>query len=50
MSEWKRHIVDNGYNADWKCKKCGYIVKTDFPPVECPKCKKESETENEADN
>lgn len=50
MSEWKRRIVDGGYNADWKCKKCGYIVMTDFPPRYCPKCeidnrKKEGEAE-----
>ena len=37
-SNWKRHIVDNGYNADWKCTKCGYVCKLDFPPMECPKC------------
>lgn len=37
-SNWKRHIVDNGYNADWKCKKCGYISKLEYPPTECPKC------------
>lgn len=37
-SNWRRHIVDNGYNADWICKNCGYVVKTDYPPMECPKC------------
>lgn len=35
---WKRHIVDSGFNADWKCTKCGYICKLDFPPEVCPKC------------
>ena len=35
---WKRRIVDDGYNADWKCSKCGYICKLDFPPEVCPKC------------
>jgi hypothetical protein len=37
-SNWRRHIVDNGFNADWICKDCGYVVKTDYPPMECPKC------------
>ena len=51
MSEWKRRVVDNGYNADWKCKKCGYVVHMDFPPEKCSKCEKEeSEATNETDN
>ena len=37
-SNWRRHIVDNGYNADWICKECGYISKLEYPPMECPKC------------
>ena len=37
-SNWKRHIVDNGHNADWKCKECGYISKLEYPPMECPGC------------
>lgn len=37
-SFWKRRIVDSGYNADWKCTKCGYVCKLDFPPMKCPKC------------
>ena len=45
---WKRRIVDSGFNADWKCTKCGYVCKLDFPPVECPKCKK-GEVTNEQD-
>ena len=37
-SNWRRHIVDTDYNADWICKNCGYIVKADYPSMECPKC------------
>lgn len=29
--------------ADWKCKECGYTVKSDLPPEECPTCKKKCE-------
>ena len=37
--EWKRRIVDNGFNADWVCSECGYRVKTDFVDYNfCPNC------------
>lgn len=37
--KWKRHIVDNGFNADWKCTECGYKVKTEFVYFNyCPNC------------
>jgi rubrerythrin len=25
--------------ADWKCQKCGYTLKEEKPPEECPSCK-----------
>ncbi len=24
---------------EWKCEKCGYVLKTDKPPDVCPSCK-----------
>lgn len=37
--EWKRRIVDSGFNADWVCSECGYRVKTDFIDYNfCPNC------------
>lgn len=37
--EWKRRIVDNGFNADWVCSECGYRIKTDFVDYNfCPNC------------
>lgn len=37
--EWKRRIVDSGFNADWVCSECGYRVKTDFANYNfCPNC------------
>ena len=30
QGEWKRRLVDNGFNADWVCSECGYRVKQDF--------------------
>lgn len=39
VGKWKRHIVDNGFNADWKCTECGYKVMTDFVHFNyCPNC------------
>ena len=39
QGEWKRRIVDNGFNADWVCSECGYRVKTDFVSFNyCPNC------------
>ena len=39
QGEWKRRIVDNGFNADWVCSECGYRVKTDFVNYKfCPNC------------
>lgn len=39
QGEWKRRIVDNGFNADWVCSECGYRVKTDFVDYNfCPNC------------
>jgi rubredoxin len=28
---------------DWKCKNCGYELKAQKPPEECPSCKKKCE-------
>ena len=25
--------------SDWKCSKCGYTLKAEKPPEECPSCK-----------
>lgn len=37
--KWKRKIVDNGFNSDWVCSKCGYRVMTDFVSYSyCPNC------------
>lgn len=37
--KWKRRIVDNGFNADWKCSECGYKVMSDFFDFNfCPNC------------
>jgi rubrerythrin len=39
QGEWKRRLVDNGFNADWVCSECGYRVKTDFVSFNyCPYC------------
>lgn len=39
QGEWKRRLVDNGFNADWVCSECGYRVKTDFVSFNfCPHC------------
>ena len=39
QGEWKRRLVDNGFNADWVCSECGYRVKTDFVSFNyCPNC------------
>ena len=39
QGEWKRRLVDNGFNADWICSECGYRVKTDFVSFNyCPSC------------
>jgi rubredoxin len=27
----------------WKCKSCGYSMKADLPPNDCPSCKKTCE-------
>jgi len=29
--------------GDWKCKECGYNVKSDVPPEKCPSCDKKCE-------
>jgi len=28
---------------DWKCQKCGYTLKAEKPPEECPSCKERCE-------
>ncbi len=39
QGEWKRRLVDSGFNADWVCSECGYRVKTDFVDYNyCPHC------------
>lgn len=39
QGEWKRRLVDNGFNADWVCSECGHRVKTDFVSFNfCPHC------------
>ncbi len=46
--EWKRRIVDNGFNADWVCSECGYRVKTDFVDYNfCPNCGADMREESE---
>lgn len=48
QGEWKRRIVDNGYNADWVCSECGYRVKTDFVDYNfCPYCGADMRKESE---
>jgi rubredoxin len=29
--------------VDWKCKECGYTLKADTPPEECPSCNQKCE-------
>ncbi len=29
--------------GEWKCQNCGYMVKADVPPEECPSCKEKCE-------
>ncbi|SPD74635.1 conserved hypothetical protein [uncultured Desulfobacterium sp.] len=29
--------------TEWKCNKCGYILKADKPPDTCPSCKEKCE-------
>lgn len=29
--------------ADWKCSKCGYMMKAETPPDQCPGCKEKCE-------
>lgn len=29
--------------STWKCTKCGYTLKAEAPPVECPSCKTKCE-------
>lgn len=29
--------------AEWKCSNCGYTLKADMPPNECPSCKEKCE-------
>ena len=36
---WKRRIVDSGYNANWKCSNCGYVLYLETTLEICPKCK-----------
>lgn len=37
--EWKRKIVDSGFNADWVCSECGHREMTDFISYNfCPNC------------
>ena len=31
---------------DWKCQNCGYVLKAETPPVECPSCKQRCEFVN----
>jgi rubredoxin len=28
---------------EWKCKECGYALKAEIPPEECPVCNKKCE-------
>ena len=37
--KWRRKMVDDGFNIDWICSKCGYRVMTDFVSYSyCPNC------------
>ena len=29
--------------TEWKCQKCGYTLKAEKPPEECPSCKEKCE-------
>ena len=29
--------------GEWKCKECGYNIKSDVPPEKCPSCDKKCE-------
>jgi rubredoxin len=29
--------------GEWKCQKCGYLIKADTPPEHCPGCKEKCE-------
>lgn len=29
--------------TSWKCQNCGFELKADTPPEECPNCKKQCE-------
>jgi rubredoxin len=29
--------------GEWKCKSCGYVLKSDTPPDTCPSCKEKCE-------
>ena len=29
--------------GDWKCTKCGYSLKAETPPEECPMCNEKCE-------
>ena len=31
---------------EWKCSKCGYILKADAPPETCPQCSEKCEFVN----
>ena len=36
--EWKRRIVDNGWNADFICSECGYTIMIEDTYPYCPNC------------
>ena len=36
--KWKRKIVDNGFNANWKCSGCGFEVMLESVYNFCPNC------------
>ena len=36
--EWKRKIVDNGWNADFICSECGYTIMIEDTYPYCPNC------------
>lgn len=48
IEEAKAKIVDkevDGMN-EWKCSKCGYVLKADAPPETCPQCNEKCEFVN----
>ena len=49
--KWRRKMVDDGFNIDWICSKCGYRVTTDFVSYSyCPNCGAKMKGADDEDN